>query len=497
MYVSSYWYRLPELIPSSQVEIQIELEELEENESVEDHDIFELDPIDVVVGKEDSLSDNEGSDDDEANFSDLSSDYGDMDDRDVHAELPMNVKHIQDMVNKLDAILTLLFEHFQQTYETASATSSCVNSRALSPLELLPLPPLSSSTPSLSNPHKSLVSSSPSSTPLTAPAVIYIPTPQSQQSTRKVPLPHTEQYLRVQFQTLLSIFDRIILRTFKSRYTQFLIFWYTSLDPEFADLFQGMLVDRALLGGADPQYYSGSTGTEDGNESTMANTHTITPALTRAAAASYIGSFVSRAAFVDREGARRMVGVLCEFLKVHLESVEQALRAGWATLGIDNVFLAQSQHTIFYAVAQAVFLIFCFRWRDLVNDDMGDDDDEPKLYLDSDGMVSGRTKKPMNGDKDKWMPELNILKRIVVSVLNPLKVSLFFSTPFFRSIQSLFLRCVRQMWLCNLPAWHTQQILSIVIQYWRQTNVQNMCLSLPEVVLPTILLDTTDHPMPR
>jgi RNA polymerase I-specific transcription initiation factor RRN3 len=349
-----------------------------------------------------------------------------MDGHGVHVEVPTNIKHIQDMVNKLDAILTLLFEHFQRTYESVSASNS---SRPLSPLELLPLPPLSSSTLSLSNPHTA--SFVPSSTPLTPtpPTVVSIPNPLPQsQQTSSTPVPHTEQYLRVQFQGLLSIFDRIILRTFKSRYTQFLIFWYTSLDPQFADIFQGMLVDRALLGGgADPQLYGGSTTTEDGDK------YMATPELTRAAAASYIGSFVSRATFVDREGARRVVGVLCEFLNAHLESVEQALRAGWATPGVDGAFplTTQGQHTVFYAVTQAVFLIFCFRWRDLVDEeDMGDDDDQLRLYLDSNGMIAGRTRKPISTNKGKWMPELDILKRVVVSVLNPLKVNIFiFSIP--------------------------------------------------------------------
>jgi RNA polymerase I-specific transcription initiation factor RRN3 len=335
----------------------------------------------------------------------------------------MNIKHIQDMVNKLDAILTLVFEHFQRTYEAVLASTSSVNSRPLSPLELLPLPPVSPSTPSLSNPHTPSVSFGPSLAQLTStfPAAS-ISTPQSEQTTW-APVPHTEQYLRVQFQALLSIFDRIILRTFKSRYTQFLIFWYTSLDPEFADVFQGMLVDRALLGGTDPHHYG---GIEDGDKPATANM--ITPELTRAAAASYIGSFVSRATFVDREGARRVVGVLCEFLNAHLESAEQVLRAGWGTLGVDRAVSAQEQHTVFYAVTQAVLLIFCFRWRDLVDDDdTEDDDDGPRLYLDSNGMVAGKTKKSSRSNKDKWMPELGILKRVVVSVLNPLKVITFFS----------------------------------------------------------------------
>lgn len=172
-----------------------------------------------------------------------------------------------------------------------------------------------------------------------------------------------------------------------------------------------MLVDRALLGGAGPHHYGESTTTKDGDKST-ANAYIVTPELTRAAAASYIGSFVSRATFVDREGTRRMVGVLCEFLNAHLENVEQMLRAEWATSGVDGVLSAQGQHTVFYAVTQAVFLIFCFRWRDLV-DDVGDDDDGPR-------MIAGKIRKP---NKDRWMPELGILRRVVVSVLNPLKVN--------------------------------------------------------------------------
>ena len=187
-----------------------------------------------------------------------------------------------------------------------------------------------------------------------------------------------------------------------------------------------MLVDRALLGGGtDPQHNGGST-TAEGDKSATVNAYMVTPELTRAAAASYIGSFVSRATFVDREGARRVVGVLCEFLNAHLESVEQALRAGWATSAVDGAFLTTpGQYTVFYAVTQAVFLIFCFRWRDLMDEDMGDDDDQLRLYLDSNGMLTGRTRKPISSNKGKWIPELDILKRVVVSVLNPLKVNIF------------------------------------------------------------------------
>ncbi|KIM46443.1 hypothetical protein M413DRAFT_441534 [Hebeloma cylindrosporum] len=424
--ISSYCPELSEKILATivdraiqiDVEIQIELEELEEDgDGPDEHEVFELDPFDVVLGQEPS-SDSDGSDDEDGDdFSDLSSDAGGLDGEDAnrHVEIPTNVKHIQEMVKKLDAILMLLFEHFERT---KSMSSNGLDLPMMSPPQLPPLPPLDgiipgppyTQSPTLGNP----------------PPTTTLPTTSPKETRRR-----DTTSLRAQFHSLLSIFDRTILRTFKSRYTQFLVFWYASLDPEFADIFQGMLVDRAIMpssvGGPTAQFApSNPDGENNSDEHLTAHAHTMTPELTRAAAASYIGSFVSRATFVDREGARRVTAVLCEYLRTHLEGVEADLRAGMgfgtgsssnnvsATIG---AILASGQHTVFYAVAQAVFLIFCFRWRDLAG---GDDDDELDLDLDL-GVGLGQTKGgPV--DKDKWMPEIAVLKRVVSSVLNPLKV---------------------------------------------------------------------------
>lgn len=358
------------------VEIQVELEELEQEEVSQDQDVFELDPFDTVIGQEgtDSDSDSDGGGEGD-NLSDLSSDAGDMDDKAQPFEIEINAKHILEMVKKLDAILFLIFDHFHRAHTSITTSGSL-------PLPLCDLPPLPPLTPRFSPPGTPTLSqlepsagkqtTSISDTP---PPPSSLPTSQCESSER------SKTFLRTQFHTLLSIFDRTILRTFKSRYTQFLIFWYTSLDPEFSDIFQGMLVDRALF--------------ENSADSTTQNN---TPALTRAAAASYLGSFVSRAVFVDREGARRVVGVLCEFLRAHLEAIEELVRGGAHVTG------GMPQNTVFYAVTQAVFLIFCFRWRDLL-------EDEPE----EDGLLIGK------GGK-KWMPQLNVLQRVVASILNPLRV---------------------------------------------------------------------------
>ncbi|KAF8437292.1 RNA polymerase I-specific transcription initiation factor RRN3 [Boletus edulis BED1] len=310
------------------VEIQVELEELEQDDTLENGDLFEFDPFDVVVGQEgDESGSDVGEDDLDSDVStDVSSDDGSEDDKEP--DLPSNVRHMQEMVNKLDHVLKLIFDHFNRLHNVTET------------------PTVSSPTA----PH----SDSPFS-PLDTPQSL---SPESMHAMRAA-----------QFYTLLAIFDRAIIRTFKSRYTQFLLFWYSSLDPEFSDLFQGLLVEKALIG-------------QD------------VPIVTRAAAASYIASFVSRAQFVDREGARRMVTVLCTFLQNHLDAFDKIIQAGQEPPSL-------AHHNVFYAIVQAVFLIFCFRWRDLQ-----EEFDEVEAY-------PGRK---------KWMNELDVVQRMITSPLNPLKV---------------------------------------------------------------------------
>ncbi|KAF9567366.1 RNA polymerase I-specific transcription initiation factor RRN3 [Agrocybe pediades] len=412
------------------VEIQIELEELEEEEeSADEEDVFELDPFDVVLGQEPASTSDESDSDDGDTFSDLSSDAGDLDDYDLqrHTEIPTNVKHIQEMVKKLDAILMLLFEHFSRSRAVDTVTAA---PHQISPSKLPPLPPLEAEylTPiewPASSAQAFNFSPSDALSIATASQVVPDDNVKPLASTTTDKHPDTNTTLRSQFHSLLSIFDRTILRTFKSRYTQFLIFWYASLDPEFADIFQGMLVERALISSTTD--VPSSLGSSEAGSNTS-RAHVMAPELTRAAAASYIGSFVSRATFVDREGARRVVSVLCDYLKTHLDTVDLDLRT---SLGIGSrntrastanaaavvgAILASGQHTVFYAITQAIFLIFCFRWRDL-----GDDVD---LEFDEFGLSGGGGKAAQSAasGKGKWMPELSEVKRAVASILNPLKV---------------------------------------------------------------------------
>lgn len=331
-----------------QVEIQVELEELEELEATREdaEEVFDLDPFDTLVGQDKEESDDDG--DIEDTFSDLSSDAGGGDDDDENASPepagPLDAVQVQDLVRKLDAFLKLLFDHFaryQRTIFTPS-TTRLSTPRSDSPSSLLgsaELPPRPSSPATLER---------------------------------------GRTLRRQQFYSLLAIFERTILRTFKSRYTQFLVFWYASLDAEFADQFQGMLLSRALLEpGASP--------------------------VARAAATSYIGSLVSRALFVDGAAVRAVTGVLCAYLRAQLDAVDAT-----AVHGADET-PKDVQNGMFYAATQAVFLVFCFRWRDLVQkDEEGEADVQDH---------------PASGPK-QWLPELKVLQRVVTSPLNPLKVSL-------------------------------------------------------------------------
>ena len=301
-----------------------------------------------MVGQEQLNEDDDGSEDGVDDFSDLSSEGGSQgDDNALHKDETVDLDRIAEMVNKLDAILKLLFDHFDQQLSFSSTSSS----------------PSLPSTPAISSPPlspTSVLATSPSpSTPL--------PTPQIDS--------HAQQL--AQFHTLLAIFTRTILCTFKSRYTQFLLFWFASRDAAFTDLFLGELVAHALLEPAEPE-------------------------IARTAAASYVASFVSRARFIGPEEARGAVRVLCRFLEHDLDSYE-ACDGDAAPPGV------------FYAVTQAVFLIFCFRWRDLVE---GNDNGDPEREREQDTLV-GLPKK-------MWMAELNIVRRVVACPLQPLKVLLPF-----------------------------------------------------------------------
>ncbi|WFD44681.1 DNA independent RNA polymerase I transcription factor [Malassezia psittaci] len=146
------------------------------------------------------------------------------------------------------------------------------------------------------------------------------------------------------YQILLGIFTRAILPTFKSRHVQFVLFWYSSMDTEFADMFLGTLLSKSLY-------------TANGSQSSDTLQGPDSAGFVRIAAASYVASFVARAKYIDGATTRMVLLNLCTYLDACLEAFAQQ--------GANAPPPGRREHTMFYAVAQAVFYVFCFRWRDL------------------------------------------------------------------------------------------------------------------------------------
>lgn len=183
-------------------------------------------------------------------------------------------------------------------------------------------------------------------------------------------MPHPRFALaEMTFESLLRALDNTILKTYQSRYTQFILFWSSQMHPDFTELFLGVILERAL-------------------DSTRPSTH-------RMIAASYIGSFTARAATLDRITIRMLTGMISRWLNAFLDGKE-----GERTSSRDAV----KRFGIFYAMIQALFYVFCFRWREL----SGLTDAVPEEVASPGGT---------------WMPGLQrtIERAIYHRALNPLK----------------------------------------------------------------------------
>ncbi|KAG5518948.1 hypothetical protein PMAC_002479 [Pneumocystis sp. 'macacae'] len=135
------------------------------------------------------------------------------------------------------------------------------------------------------------------------------------------------------FGHLLGAFEDVVLQTFRSRYTQFVVFWAAQTDCAYTARFLRAVLGRAL--------------------------DAAQPHVARRAACAYIASFVARAASLSRDAVRRTVDALCT----------------WTAQFLDEWQESEGGHPgvqTFYVVVQALLYIFCFRWRELANDDPQD-----------------------------------------------------------------------------------------------------------------------------
>ncbi|KAL4726014.1 DNA independent RNA polymerase I transcription factor [Fusarium chlamydosporum] len=174
------------------------------------------------------------------------------------------------------------------------------------------------------------------------------------------------------FTILLREFDYMVLPTYKSRHTQFLIFHFAQMHERLTDAFCGQLIATAF-------------------QSNTANS-------TKQAAASYLASFVARGARLPGSLIRSIFGLLLHHLNIYRKKYEPLCR------GPD----LRRFHP-YYSLVQATLYIFCFRWQDLiVSTPETVDPEDPASYI---------------GQEMEWMGTCRKdLSAQIFGKLNPLKV---------------------------------------------------------------------------
>ncbi|KAI9245559.1 RNA polymerase I-specific transcription initiation factor RRN3 [Phascolomyces articulosus] len=215
------------------------------------------------------------------------------------------------------------------------------------------------------------------------------------------------------FNTLITIFDSTVVKTLKSRYTQFLIFYFCSIDVNaYPELFLNHLLEHMM--------------------------DSARPGITRISCAMYVASYVARAKFLDVSSIQRSVNVLSAWCNDYMDHHE-----------FRNTQPDASKYDMFYAAMQAIMYIFCFRWRELISEEGLDE-----LVEESADMVHHQSQTKANsfhkgnqtimkvrGEEDatvetvplitigahgdvtrNWCVGLKNLPRLISSRLNPLKV---------------------------------------------------------------------------
>ncbi|KAF1975850.1 RNA polymerase I-specific transcription initiation factor RRN3 [Bimuria novae-zelandiae CBS 107.79] len=174
------------------------------------------------------------------------------------------------------------------------------------------------------------------------------------------------------YESLLSQFSNIILPTYRSRHTQFLLFHFSQMTPDLIDRFAVQCTQLAF--------------------------DQSRPQILRVAAAAYLASFIARGAHVPRQTVCDVFELLGEQLEILRKQLEPNCK------GPDL-----RRYGTYYAISQALLYAFCFRWRDLIETADG------RAPTDHDIVYH-------EGDF-KWYKEVNkTLQKNVFSKLNPLKI---------------------------------------------------------------------------
>jgi len=329
-----------------------------------------LDPFDLLtsqdVPKEATDEDDESDDGSDVDPGDVSSADGDRtDEEDTQDEMKLlnqaekKRQAVKAMREKLDGMLFYFFRHLQECMGDGDAIQSAAE-MAAERLGTGISSGQSTPTSEITQFHTAV------------PTIASRPTPTPAQS-----LAH--------FQTLLNLFSRQILPTSSTQHIPFLLFLCSSFSHAHTDLFLGLLVSQAL--------YASTTASPSAAAQPVSQAQRIS-------ATVYIGSVVCRARFVTDESARQVLTYLLAY-------IDGKLQQSHLTKRIDEL-------PLFYAVCQAVMLIFCFRWRAFTTEQKdGEVLGEMELESETEAEVEGE------GD-GKWIRDLDVLQRAITSELNPL-----------------------------------------------------------------------------
>ncbi|MCJ1243047.1 hypothetical protein MMC30_000243 [Trapelia coarctata] len=167
-------------------------------------------------------------------------------------------------------------------------------------------------------------------------------------------------------------FTTIILPTYRSRHTQFLLFHFAQTSPALIDYFVGTCVQFAF--------------------------DKSRPAIMRQSATAYLASFVTRGIHVSPSIVREVFDHIGNQLSIYRAEYEPSCR------GPDR-----RRYSNYYSLVQALLYIFCFRWRDLEAGpgEQADNDDIPLL----------------DDLPHMWIPGIKeTLAQNIFSKLNPLKI---------------------------------------------------------------------------
>lgn len=171
---------------------------------------------------------------------------------------------------------------------------------------------------------------------------------------------------------LMSHFQTIILPTYRSRHTQFVLFHFSQSSPILVDRFATACIQLIF--------------------------NKLQPGIMRQSAAAYLASFVARGAHVSGEVARDVFDLLGSHLTTMRDEYEPTCR------GPDL-----RRYGPFYSTAQAMLYIFCFRWRDLTTAAYDAESEDQLDELDPEDVT--------------FPPSIKgVLHSAIYSKLNPLKV---------------------------------------------------------------------------